>query len=460
MHTSSLVLGPSEQIALFRATVIGALATRELDRGELRAALLALSKQRFRPPNAPRTRTFSVTTLERWYYAYRRDGLDALTPRRRRDAGRGRALSAAQRTLLLRIRGEHPTASVPVVLRTLELAGAIETGAITPQTVRRLYRQAGLPKLSRKSLDGTLEPERQRLRWQSPYVSALWHADVCHVMKIELGNGKYLPVLVHALLDDCSRYITRLEVRSTEREQDMLEIFANALREHGVAPQQLYTDGGATYTGGVLPLVCERLGTHLLHPRPGDPEARGKGERLFRTMREQCTEHIYGAESLHDVYVRLLAWRDLYHATPHSSLMGRTPAQAWKSGIATLDYQRRPLIDEQRLRQAYRICSTRRVRKDSTVSIDGAVYEVDASWLCGKTVTLERSYLDPSDTHLRFEDKRFPLVLVDPVGNHRRRRRRPPNKMPVVGPSPRPLNPADVALDHMLTSGTTATEND
>jgi len=369
MHRLPSVLSHSEQIALFRAMVIGSLASRELDRGELRAALRALSTQRFRPPNAARTRTFSVTTLERWYYAYRRGGLDALTPRRRRDAGRGRALSVSQRTLLLSIRGDHPTASVPLVLRTLELAGVIEEGTVAQQTVRRLYRQAALPRLSRKSRDGTLETERQRLRWQSPYVSALWHADVCHVMKIALANGTYLPVLVHALLDDYSRYIPRIEVRSTEREQDMLEIFAHALREHGVAPQQLYTDGGATYTGGVLPIVCERLGTHLLHPQPGDPQARGKGERLFRTLREQCTEHIHGATSLHDVYVRLLAWRDLYHTTPHSSLMGRTPAQVWKAGIATLAYQRRPLIEEQRLRDAYRIRSTRKVRKDSTVSM-------------------------------------------------------------------------------------------
>jgi transposase InsO family protein len=443
-------LDHDEAVALFRATIVGALATRELAHGELKAELRRLSQIRHRPPDAKVTRAFSVTTLERWLYAYRRGGIEALRPERRSDAGRARALDAEQRQMLIDIRSEYPTASVSLILRTLELARAIEPGTIAPQTVRRLYRQAGLPRHSRKSLDAGLEAERQRLRWQAPYVSALWHADVCHALKIERAGRKPLPALVHALLDDHSRYIVRLEVRSTEREQDMLEIFANALREHGVAPQQLYTDGGATYTGGVLPIVCERLGTHLLHPAPRDPQARGKGERLFRTAREQCIDHIRGAGSLHDVLVRLLAWRDQYHRTPHSSLMGRTPEQVWREGTQNLEYQRRPAVSEQQLADAYRLRDARRIRKDSTLSIDGATFEVDALWLAGKKVMLERSYLAPDETCVIFEGKRYPVFPVDAERNAHRQRRRPPDKQPTVSADPPPPNPADVALDHML----------
>jgi hypothetical protein len=78
-----------EALALYRAQIVGAVASRELDRGDLREALLELSKQRFRPPRSHGTRTYSLATLERWYYAYKSGGLDALRPEPRSEAARG-----------------------------------------------------------------------------------------------------------------------------------------------------------------------------------------------------------------------------------------------------------------------------------------------------------------------------------------------------------------------------------
>lgn len=447
MDVSSPNLDRDEALALFRATVIGGLATRELSHGELAAELRALSKKRFRAPGAKVTRRFSVPTLQRWLYRYRAEGLDGLRPRRRSDAGRAKALTDEQRQLLCDIRAEHPSASVPLVLRTLELAGVFPKSLVSAQTVRRLFRQSGLIRATRRSRDGDLEEIRQRLRWQAPHVGSLWHGDVCHAMKlVKLGSGKTTPVLVHAMLDDHSRFIVRLEVRATECEQDMLEAFANAVREHGV-PDRLYLDNGATYSGGILPLVCERLGIHLLHARPGDAPARGKMERVFRTMREQCLDHIRSPGALHDVLVRLLAWREQYHQTPHSSLLGKTPGQVWHDGLRDPERPQRTPLTEEKLTNAYRFRTTRRVRKDSTLSVDGTAYEVDAAWLAGKTVQLERSYLVPSELCVVFEGQRFALYPADPVKNASRRREAP--KVPSY-PTTTNFRPADVALDHML----------
>ena len=52
-----------------------------------------------------------------------------------------------------------------------------------------------------------------------------------------------------------------------------------------------------------------------MHAKPYDPQARGKMERLWRTLREQCLDHLGVMESLHDVQVRLLAWRDTHYRT-------------------------------------------------------------------------------------------------------------------------------------------------
>jgi transposase InsO family protein len=448
MSQPTIKLRRRDAVAHFRADIVGSLARCELDHGQLIADLRTLSKKRFRPPGSKRTRTYSVPTLQRWYYRYRSGGVEALKPRRRSDAGRGQALTAEQRELLLDIRAEHPQASVPLILRTLELARVFPEGLVGPQTVRRLYREAAMPRQPRASINPELDEVRQRLRWQAPYVCSLWHGDVCHALKlVDLSSGKTTPVLVHAMLDDHSRYIIRIEVRETEREQEMLEILANAVREHGGA-DRLYLDNGATYSGNVLSLVCERLGMHLLHARPGDAPARGKMERLFRTMREQCIDHIRGAETLHDVYVRLLAWREQYHRTPHSSLMGRTPEQVWREGVQSIQHQRRRRITEDELREAYVMRSERRVRKDSTLSLDGRLYEVDASWLASKKVMLVRSFLAPDEPHVEFEGHRFSLRTCDPEKNARRHRK-PPKRRTLETPKT-DFRPADVALDAML----------
>ncbi|WP_437624402.1 polymorphic toxin type 43 domain-containing protein [Sorangium sp. So ce1151] len=76
-----MALGPgdhAETVAIYRATVIGPLMHRVITYGQLAAKLRALREQRFRPPSAHSTRTYSVPTLERWLYAYRSAGLDSL----------------------------------------------------------------------------------------------------------------------------------------------------------------------------------------------------------------------------------------------------------------------------------------------------------------------------------------------------------------------------------------------
>src|SRR5437762_11415158 len=98
-----------EAVATFRHAIIGALSTRgSLEHGELAEAIRELSKQRVRPPGADSSRTYSVATLERWYYAFTKGGLTALRPGRRCDRGRGRDLEPAVRALLCDIRREHP----------------------------------------------------------------------------------------------------------------------------------------------------------------------------------------------------------------------------------------------------------------------------------------------------------------------------------------------------------------
>lgn len=407
-------LGPrdhAEAVALFRAEIIGGLARQELSRGELRGKLRALSQQKFRAPGSSWTRTFGVSTLERWYYKYKEGGLDALRSTGRSDRGRARGLDAALLKLLCDIRREYPSASASLILRTLETEGVLKTKTLTPVTLRRFYRDQGLPRGHREKRGDAV-----RLRWQAERPHALWHGDVCHGPTLTV-NGERVPLRIHGLLDDRSRAILSLEPLSAEREQDMLDVFVRALLIHG-KPDAIYLDNGATYRGDALRLACERLGITLIHAQPYDPQARGKMERLWRTVREQCLDFLGTTSSLHDVRVRLLAFIEEYHRTPHAGLIGDQPGRVLAAGAAGA-------VTEKEIREALTTSERRRVRGDSTVSIGGKLFQVTERFLGGRVVTTRTCLLDQEpEPWVECDGGRYRLDPVDPDLNAHVRRRK------------------------------------
>jgi transposase InsO family protein len=416
----------AEEVALFRSEIIGALSRRDLDHGELAAELRVLSQRRYRPPGAEATRRFSVPTLERWLYHYKAGGLEALRPKTRSDKGRAQALTDDQRKLLCDIRREHPNASVPLILRTLVRDGRVQKGAISEATVRRFFVEQ---KLDRVSLRESLS-NKTRLRWQAERPGALWHGDVCHGPNVIIG-GVEKPLRIHALLDDHSRFIVAIEAHHAEREIDMLGLFVRALRRHG-APDALYLDNGATYRGHTLRLACERLGVTLLHARPYDAPARGKMERFWRTLREGCLDFLGAVASLDDVHKKLRAFvEEHYHGAPHGSLMGRAPGIVFAEGMN----EREDDITEERLRHALTTHERRRVRGDTTISIDGIDWELDQGFLAGRVVTVGRNLVNPDDPPwVEYEGKRLELHRVDPLANARKKRlpKKPPPSAPAA----------------------------
>ncbi len=402
-----------EQVAVFRHGLIGELAVRELDHGERTALLQRVSEQRVRPPGSDTTRCYSVPTLERWLYAFKKGGLEALAPRGRGDRGRGRDLNPEIRELLCDIRREHPDVSVTLMLRTLRADGRVGS-EVTACTVRRMLAERGLMRtVAVDSSAGTT-----RLRWQAERPSALWHGDICHGPTLTFG-GKRTPVRVHALLDDASRFGVALRVFRDEREETMLSLLAQAILEHG-KPDALYLDNGATYRGVMLQLVCARLGITLLHAKPYDAPARGKMERFWRRMREEALNHIGEVASLVDVEHKLRTWLSrFYQCAPHAGILGRAPAARFAEG----DKVR---VGEQELRDALTVRVRRRVRRDTTVNIGGTVYEVPLGYLAGHLVTIATSLFDRQLPGLELDNKRIPLVVVDPL--HNATRKRPPRR--------------------------------
>lgn len=426
----------AEAIALFRAKLIGELIARDLDHGELADELERLSKKRFRPPGSNLSRKYSVSTLERWYYAYRAHQLAGLMPKSKR-RGQALALTPKVKALIRQIATEHPRAPVSVIMRHLCDRGLIEPGTVSDNTVRRFLRAEGLDARARRLKAGG----RARRRWSAPAAGYIWHADVCHGPNLAI-DGKKLPVRVHGILDDRSRFLLGIKAFSTEREADMLSLFVETLQQYG-RPKVLYLDNGATYRGHALHIACARLGIKLIHAEPYDPEARGKMERLWRTLRQRCLDYVGGCRSLHEVQARLLAFVEDYHAAPHSGLFASCPAEVYYREKG----EGEPIGDDE-LRKALTVRQPRRVNRDGTLSIGGIDWEVDDGFLAGRNVTVARSLFAPNAAPwIEQEDRIFGLRPVDPVANGRKKRRAP--KRP-RGIDSIPFDPASSALDRLM----------
>lgn len=413
-----------EEVAVFRYGLLGQLVSSSHSHGELAAELRRLSQQRVRPPGSDTTRTYSTPTLERWLYAFKKGGLEALAPRARTDRGRGRDLDPAVRELLCDIRRERPDVSVTLIVRTLRVGGRIGPD-VTACTVRRMYAEKGLSRVA--AVDG--KGEKARLRWQAARPGALWHGDVCHGPTLTL-DGRRTPVRVHALLDDASRFVVALRVAADEREETMLSLFSQALMEHG-KPDALYLDNGSTYRGAILQLACGRLGTSLLHAKPYDAAARGKMERFWRRMRGEALDHIGHVASLADVESKLRTWLGrFYQGAPHAGLLGLAPATVFAEGDKVL-------VSQDELRAALTVRTRRRVRRDSILSVGGIEYEVPLGYLSGQVVTLATSFFDHKQPVIELDGKRIALHPVDPVKNGHRQR---PPRRPVADKPTRPVD--------------------
>jgi len=101
---------------------------------------------------------------------------------------------------------------VPLILGTLVYDGRLDRGAVSPATVRRLYADHGLDRVAIPDGNST----HTRLRWQAERPGALWHGDVCHGPNLVMG-GQNMPLRIHGMLDDNSRFVVALEAMHSER---------------------------------------------------------------------------------------------------------------------------------------------------------------------------------------------------------------------------------------------------
>lgn len=367
----------SEEVALFRYGVIGDLVHLPPGAKGLYARLKEKAAIDYRIPGSPRVRV-AEETIRDWLKAYRKGGLDALRPKLRADHGQSHALPREISDLLVAIKDEKPGLSVQLVIREALATGKVPDGLpLAPSTVHRLLSRAGL--MTKKPDQPTTKDHR---RFAFEKAGDLWMSDVMHGPSVPVEGRRRKTYLI-AFVDDATRVVPYAAFALAENTAAYLPVMKEAVLRRG-APRRLFVDNGAAFRSHQLALVCAKLGVTLIHARAYHPEAKGKMERWFRTVRMQLLPLLQPADltSLDTLNRRLWAWVEgEYHRAPHRGLDGATPLDRW-AGVA--DEVRYPGAD---LDDLFLHEAKRKVAKDRTVSLDGVAYEVDAA-LVGEAVTL------------------------------------------------------------------------
>jgi putative transposase len=374
-----------EQMALFRYGLIADLVQRQEDDRGLYRLLEEKAQRQYVIPGSQRTRV-AAETIRDWLQAFRRGGFEALRPQVRCDQGRARAIPQAVADLICQIKDESPALSVQAVIDQARAHGVGDEVGLAPSTVHRHLARHGL--MDKQPQEPT---SKDRRRFAFDKAGELWMSDVMHGPAVKTEGGRKHKTYLVALIDDATRLVPYAAFTLSETTSAFLPVFAQAVLRRGV-PKRLYVDNGAAYRSHHLALVCAKLGVHLIHARPYQPQAKGKQERWFRTVRTQLLPTLgeHDLASLEALNRRLWAWIEgEYHLAPHKGLDGSTPLDRWTISAGDLR-----LLGETRndLDEIFLFEQKRKVQKDRTVSLKGVVYEVDAL-LVGKTVTLR---YDPS----------------------------------------------------------------
>jgi len=155
-------------------------------------------------------------------------------------------------------------------------------------------------------------------------------------------------------------------------------------------------------------------------------------ERLWRTMRQRCTDHLPANAELDEVGRALWNWLDAdYHRRQHASLMGETPRRRFLHRL-----QGRALSPAE-LAKALEVTETRVVRKDGTFTVGGVVYEVAGAWLARKRIEVVIDGLTDKPVRASWKEQPVRFGPCDPVANRSRRKPQIPSETaPVTATTP------------------------
>ena len=341
------------------------------------------------------TVSYSYKTLEKWKSQYKIGGLDALMPNTRSDKGLSRALNEEAIAEIYQIKLEHPRMNATQIYEHLVRESFISAN-VSVDSVQRFIR--------RNDLKSARDPNlRDRKAYEEDEFGKIWQADTCYLPYIT-EDGKSRRVYCIMIIDDHSRLLVGGELFYHDNACNFQKVLKNAIAAYGI-PDKLYVDNGCSYSNEQLSMICVSLGILLLHTRVRDGASKGKVERHFRTLKERWlyTLDIDAISSLAQFNGLLRDYIRSYNTKFHRGING-VPLDRYEASKA---HPRKP-ESRQWLDDCFYNRITRKVRKDSTVTIDGVCYDVPMQFISAK-VDIRFQPDDMTSAFILLDDQKFPI---------------------------------------------------
>lgn len=377
-----------EQVALFRYGLIAPLLNGQVDPKNYLDELAG--KVHSIPYYGERK--VAVKTVKEWQLNYRRNGFEALKPKRRGDRGSSRRLSPEDQDHILEERKKVLHMPVSVFYEQLIKSGEIKETQISYSTINRLLKKHNLAGRQIVAI-----PERKRFAHEK--VNVLWQADLSHGPYVPIGGKKKKTFLI-AYIDDCSRLIPYAQFFPSEKFDGLRVTTKEALLRRG-KPTIIYADNGKIYRSETLQYACAQLGITLAHTAPYDPQSKGKIERFFKTVQTRFYPLLQAepAGSLEELNERFWNWlEEDYHQRVHASLEGRTPLEVYREQLNQLTFLENPsILDTIFLKREHR-----KVKADGTITLNKQLYEVPSRFI-GTSIDVR---LDEKGVYIFEEDQK------------------------------------------------------
>ena len=356
---------------------------------------------------------YSPKTLSKWVSLYQNGGIDALMPQERSDKGSTRVLPDTAIEEIYRLKEAFPRLNATQIHRHL-VEEAFIPATVSVCAVQRFVKKHDLKSARNPGM-------RDRKAFEEDAFGKMWQADTCYLPFIT-EDGQRRRVYCIMIIDDHSRFLVGGGLFYNDNAYNFQKVLKDAVAAHGI-PAKLYVDNGCSYSNEQLSLICGSIGTVLLHTKIRDGASKAKIERQFRTLKETWlyTLDMDSITSLAQFNGLLKDYMRTYNTSVHSGI-GTTPMERYQQTRSSI---RSPKSREW-LEECFLNRITRKVNKDSTVSIDKVSYDVPMQFISSK---VEIRFLpdDMSSAFILCEGEHYPIRPTDKNENCRTKRNNTPS---------------------------------
>ena len=353
-------------------------------------------------------RQFTWRTIYTWFYRYKHHGITGVTTANRKDKGMTRKISPEE--LLEAINQTKAHFRGKFVNKTAIYRKAIELGIlrreqIAPTTFYRFIREYELLN------DESEKPER--LAFAMQYANQLWQGDTMFGPYVKNDKGKPIQTKLIAFIDDASRVLCHGEFFFNENTDALITVLRKAFYKRGI-PDHIYCDNGSIYSSKEITLICARIGTILSHTPVRDGAAKGKIERLFRTVRSSFLIQNLDLSSLETLNQQFTKWIEENYNHKKHSVLGMKPIDRFALDRNRIRYL--PAINAND--ELFYMEEERTVIATNTFSFKAVTYEAPVN-LAGKKVQIRYDRNDSdSPVIVYYKNQRMGEArLLDAVAN-------------------------------------------